>query len=171
MRKFLKHKKSKGTSLAELCVVLGLVSIISLSVISFTTLVSVRSGTSTKRLMSLQDLQLCQEFVSDWVEAMAEENAQLSVEDGHITAVESDTEYTVSLKKGSLVMSFPQDNEVTISIEHITALSFEIMSNENGDIVFCTIEYEINGKTESHTFCIYPHYGSTSQRVISEVGG
>ena len=174
--KHLSHtarNKKKGSSLAEMSVVLAVVSIVALAVVSFTTMVSARSTVSAAKLKMMEDRQLIKVVLEGWLDRAVKANATVTVdENGVISASLSEGELcTVLLEEDRIVAPVPGEDPLFCPINTLTSLTFIEMSHENGDaIYFCTAEYELPNPSggviqRSFTFALNPHIGDAYEEV------
>ena len=68
----LMHRKN-GATLAELCVVLAVITIISVVVVSFSVMVNERIGISTDKLKAMEDITIVEHFIEGWVNTMLQD--------------------------------------------------------------------------------------------------
>ncbi len=156
-------KKGKGSSLAEMCVVVAVIAIVALAVVSFTAMVSSRTSVSATKLKAMEDLELTQSIMEDWIAQM---EPYIIHTDGESLAATVDGEdCTLSLENKVLHVEFPGTEAVELPLEAVEALRFEIEGTSDA-LYFCTIVYQLpNGKKSSveatYTFCVNLREGET----------
>lgn len=167
----LNHKKcksaKKGITLSEMCVVIGIIAIVSVAVVSFTTIASAITKVSAAKEKAAEKINLVENLVEGWVENAVLENAtELQVKDNKLVAKINDKDYIVSFSNNTLKASFSSGNESIISFEEITKIDFQEMRNDSDVIFFCTVTYAIKNSQEieiekTHTFCVNTRLGDT----------
>jgi competence protein ComGC len=163
----------KGSSLAEMCVVLAVVSIVALTVVSFTTMVSARSSVSAAKLKMMEDRQLTKIILESWLNRAVQAEAVVTVDaNGNISASLPEGEpCTVLLEEDRIVAPVPGGDPLSCPINTLTSLAFTQMSHENGDaIYFCTAAYELPNPAggviqRTFTFTLNPHIGDVYEGV------
>ena len=160
--------RKKGMSLAEICVVLAVISIAALMVTSFTVMVGARATVSSARLSTMQDMETTQTLLSNWITRMAIEGAEVDVgAQGELYAQKDGALYTVILEDDALTASLPQGRNVTVPVTVITKLSVEALRSHGDAIYFCTVTYpDPRGGGEELTcvFCINPRVGEKIEK-------
>ena len=159
----------KGVTLAEMCIVLAVVAIVSLSVASFATMAGGRGTAAATKLDAMGDLEIVEAIVESWIlEAAKDPKNEI--------AVVNNREITVSIdgaKKGSIVrsgqtlhISFPGETGAIIyQLKTMKDIAFAAVQNEEktSTIYYCTVTYQYrNGivtKEQTYTFCVYPRVG------------
>ena len=167
------RSEKKGSSLAEMSVVLAVVSIVALAVVSFTTMVGTRSSVSAAKLKMMEDRQLTKIILESWLNRAVQAEAVVTVdENGNISASLPEGEpCTVLLEEDRIVAPVPGEDPLFCPINTLTSLTFIEMSHENGDaIYFCTAAYELPNPSggviqRSFTFALNPHIGDVYEEV------
>lgn len=163
--------KRKGITLSEICIVLAVVSIVSLAVVSFAAMATGRGATGTDKLKVMQDIELLEAMVDNWfneVYVFDENNTlvrpEVVGENSNVLAV---GDKKLWLENGNLYTRFSTEDIRTYRFETVTKLAFEQMKAESGDIIyFCTVTYAYRrGQNtpveETYTFCINPRVGES----------
>lgn len=169
--------KRKGITLSEICIVLAVVSIVSLAVVSFAAMATGRGATGTDKLKVMQDIELLEAMVDNWFDKVYTSNGAVTVEkepeNPEKTYLKAEDGITIRWYSPAMVVVFPGENggeAVTQSFrfETVTKLEFEIMKNaeNNDEIFFCTVTYAYRrGQNtpveETYTFCINPRVGES----------
>ena len=158
-------KWKKGISIAEICIVLAVISIAALMVTSFTVMVGTRSSVSTARLEVMEDLEVAEAVLEGWVDRMTGQNAVFAVdENGQLKAVKDTVDYAVALEDGLLTAPVPDGAPYMIALKTVTAITAEVKFNGQDAIVFCTLTYtDPRGSDEpqTYTFCINSRINET----------
>jgi len=163
----------KGSSLAEMCVVLAVVSIVALAVASFTTMVSARSTVSAAKLKMMEDRQLTKVVLESWLNLAMNADATVEVDaNGNISAsLPQEEPCVVLLDEDRIIAPVPGGEPLFCPINTLTALTFECMVHANGDaIYFCTAAYELPNPAggtiqRTFTFTLNPHIGEVYEEV------
>lgn len=165
------HTPQKGSTLAEMCVVLAVVSIVALAVVSFTTMVSARGTVGAAKLKMMEDRQLIKVVLEGWLNQLTEENTVITADESGLSAAIDGEVFSVTLEEDRLTAAIPNGDPFSCPINTLTSLSFIEMSHENGDaIYFCTAEYELPNPSggviqRSFTFALNPHIGDVYEEV------
>lgn len=164
------HTPKKGSTLAEMCVVLAVVSIVALAVVSFTTMVGARSSVSAAKLKMMEDRQLTKVVLESWLNQLTEENAVITADESGLSAAIDGEVFSVTLEEDRLIADVPNGDPLSCPIHTITGITFDVMSHSGDAIYFCTAEYELpnpNGGViqRSFTFALNPHIGDVYEEV------
>ena len=154
-----KHKK--GMTIAEICIVLAVLSIVSLSIVSFAAMATGRGATSTDKLKVMQDIELLEAMVDNWFNEVytTEDKPEIDTNNGGLLKV-GDTK-SLSWANGNLII----DGIRTYRFETVTGLEFERLNqgdDDDDDIYFCKVTYtyrQNKDKTGYYTFCVNPRVG------------
>ena len=160
----MKKKNRRGVTLAELCIVLAVISIVSTMVVSFSVLVTERSRVSRARLDALNDIRLVESLVEDWIE----DGGEITKYSG-TPSIESSFFITSGLKneEGALIFFDGESlnfGDKAIHLETVKSMVFEVIENEsNTDTLYiCTVTYDTGYEGEkTYTFCVNPYVGET----------
>lgn len=192
-------KRRKGTTLAELCVVLAVIAIVSALVVSFSVLMGQRVALSTTRLNAMNDMESVDAFVEGWLGRMKLLDAELSLEVNEITdditgettkstklkAVKDGREYRLFFAENAfmLIGDLPGGTTMTYTPTVVTGVKFkqvEKVFDETDKLFFCSLTYNLpgvgGGAGEQHTdtFCVNPRvgdaYGSVSDPEDAQGG-
>lgn len=155
----------KGVSIAEMCVVLAIVSIVALTVVSFTTMVSAQSRASATKYNAMEDMELTEAILEDWVDIMLEKNtSSITPGEGSLTARVGAADYSIFVQELQLVAQLPGEVSRTFPLKTVKELRFDTMENTDCALYFCTVVYEVpsytgEGVERTFTFCIQPRIG------------
>jgi len=166
----MKKNKRKGMTLAELCIVMAVVAIVSLSVASFVTMASGRGTAAATKLDAMGDLEDVESIVESWIsEAVKDSENVISI----VAAVDADSneikvktptndEEKISLAGKTLQVSFPGgDEDIYYPTKSIIGLKFsraffteegtlvtddgtnaQIGEAVNNPLYYCTVTYQ-----------------------------
>ncbi|MBE6983291.1 MAG: type II secretion system protein [Ruminococcaceae bacterium] len=155
--------KRKGITLSEICIVLAVVSIVSLAVVSFAAMATGRGATGTDKLKVMQDIELLEAMVDNWFNTVYNSGESAVIDTGE-TSVNNRALY---FENGNLYINTDGKYQ-SYRFETVTKLEFEIMKNaeNNDEIFFCTVTYAYRrGQNtpvdETYTFCINPRVGES----------
>lgn len=174
----MKKNNRKGVTLAEICIVLAVVAIVSLSVASFATMAGGRGTSAATKLDAMGDLEIVEAIVESWIleaannpecvinveildEQKPEKNNKLFSTDKQTSAVKDQ----LWLDGKTLTASFSGEDPVLFVLKSITGLKFEAeQARDDGTVLYyCTVTYQYrNGivtKEQTYTFCVYPRVG------------
>lgn len=144
----MKKCEKRGFTVAELCIVLAVISIVSTVVISFTAMVTQRSKISRAQLSALQDIELIETLVEAHIE-----NGN-NIDD--IVLEENDGVKKIKIGESSVAL----DTVVGISV-----ITLPEQPNPGDDILYiCKVTYQIpyeKNTTHTYTFCVNPYVGET----------
>ena len=152
----LKKRTTRGVTLAELCVVMAVIAIVSTMVVSFTVLMQARTSLIAADRDTIADIGSVESALDRFIRAYDSDEYTLSV-----TSPESKDALTVSKgenKVASLMISLDpegdtaekivitdQAGEITASysLHMVTKLEFEIVSDSGNDsaLVICKVTY------------------------------
>ena len=183
----------KGITLAEMCIVLAVVAIVSLSVASFATMAGGRGTAAATKLDAMGDLEIVEAIVESWileaakdpeynieVEILDEEQNEQQLKNNKLFSVEKGTSTVkdqIWLDGKTLTASFSGEDPILYVLKAITGLHFETETADGDDTVlyYCTVTYQYrNGivtKEQTYTFCVYPRVGEIVSGTNSNTGG
>lgn len=156
----MKTACKRGATLAEMCVVLALVTIIGTMVTSFSVSVSRRTQLSAVRLEMTGDLDAVESIADSWLGQMKLQNAELSVQGNDICA----GLYTLSFRNGVLRGTLPDGKSVTYRSAYVKKMTFSQVEGTTSKLFFCTVTYDMSGLSDDEAeqvqvFCINPRVG------------
>ena len=167
----MKRNKKKGATLAEMCIVMAVVAIVSLSVTSFATMASGRGTAAATKLDAMGDLEIVEAVVESWILEATKEPENITeikaVEGGiSITLSNPNTTASVMFSDHTLNVTFHRESgAVFYRLKSIKNLAFEVeqSSDKTATLYYCTVTYQYrNGivtKDQTYTFCVYPRVG------------
>lgn len=150
------HKR-KGATMAEICIIMAVISIVSMSVVSFITMTSGRSAASIGRLEAIDDLELVETVVDKW---FAQQTEPVGIKDGMV--MEGNLP-AIRIENRVLYVDFQEVGMEDYPLERVKALFFTYEESDTKDDVlyFCTVTYYLKNEDEeqTYTFCINPRVG------------
>lgn len=180
----MKRNKRKGATLAEMCIVMAVVAIVSLSVTSFATMASGRGTAAATKLDAMGDLEIVEAVVESWIlEAAKDPENVINIDpevSNKITATKNDpvTRGSIMFDQQTLNVTFPGVGDAVLyRLKSIVGLEFEAVPNndDSANLYYCTVTYEYrNGivtKEQTYTFCVYPRVGEIVSAPSEPVQG
>ena len=154
------HKR-KGATMAEICIIMAVISIVSMSVVSFITMTSGRSAASIGRLEAIDDLELVETVVDKWF-AQTTQPITIDKDKGMVLVGELPA---IRIENRVLYVDFQGAGMEDYPLERVKALFFTCEESDTKDDVlyFCTVTYYLKNEDEeqTYTFCINPRVGET----------
>ncbi len=173
----LNWKSRRGATLAEIMVALAVVAIMIVMVVSFTLLISERTGASADNLDAQQERVVLKSSVEAWLSAVTKENAVLSLQaadpatlvtDSSVpgltitrsgSKVVTDGGLTLSFAYGALKGQLPDGKTLTVRTESVESMEFHLAkktaAGETEYLLYCVV----TGERGTYTFCVNPHVG------------
>ena len=153
-------RNTRGFTLAELTVVLAVVTIVSTMVVSFVTILTQRNRAAKEMLNTMQDIEVIETMTEAWIEKQIADGYTIdpTLEEGTLCAVK----FEESPRK-----LFWRDHifENTDGLKYSTSstiigVSFDDDGNTN-DFYYVTVTYKLTDKSEeqTYTFCVNPYVG------------
>lgn len=164
-----RKRSTRGVTLAELCIVMAVIAIVSTMVVSFTVLMQARTRVIAADRDTVSDLGTVESVLDRFIRAYDSDEYTLSLYDRITTtdwehpassqtvdkytsiAVLKDENVTAKLKLSidpetekvnAIVITDGSDNvTVTYPLYSVTRVSFVIESNDTSALVICTVEY------------------------------
>lgn len=167
-------KNKKGSTLAELIVVLAIVSILSVMVVSFTAMFSNRAKANRAKMDAINDIILVEHGLENWFSSLTLLGADFSVDDGgNLIATLNENNYSVTLNRamGNLVAQMPDKEPIYCPVSAVTKVSFKYLENAGKTddmlVVYVTYEIPFAGDTKvqefTHVLCVNLHVGDILQ--------
>ena len=139
-----KHNRA-GMSVAELCVVLAVLSIVGTLVVSFSAMVNARASASATKLNAAEDLKMSQTILDAWADHMAGLDAQFTAGDTGLSAIAGGEVYQVTLEDGVLRAALPEGQQLACPVSTAEEFRFQQMTRPGGNpLIFCTLVYSVN---------------------------
>ena len=141
-------KEKRGTTLAELVIVMAIVAVMSVMVVSFSVLCSGWSKIGVQRYQLVQDQRTASQVLHDFVSYFDTADFEFSSTDVHkliaTSRSDSSVSYTLSYENNTLRYTLP-DKEAIYPVGHISNLIFLLQKPLNSDnlLVRCSIYYTL----------------------------
>ena len=149
MKETLKNRR-KGTTIAEICVVLAVITIVSSIVLSFCLMVHHRMLASTRRLQIINEVEAVETMVEAWCDEVLSRGETINAPDNSLLAGSS----TISFKDS--IFNVLLDGETTtLECETISSVVFDLQGAVEDQILFCAVECTFlhsNGSSETETY-------------------
>ena len=158
----------KGFTLAEICVVFAVVSIVAVMVVFFSSYLSKRVKQNDQTVSILYDVNGAESFVEDWVNEFRSNGATFSVENNStIIATLNGEKYTLSYIDKSLVAQF-MDRTDSFKLNQFNSFNVKISTSSQNKIIFiCTLTAPIHNTNNVTvypcTFTVYTMVGNTGE--------
>ena len=149
----------KGASIAEMIIVIAVLSIISTIVVSFIVMSNENIRASNQKVDALNDIAVVESIVESWVKDMNAHGGELKVDDNNSSKIILDV--TPSLWLSFENKEIIRQGDVIYTTSVVENISFEVLSNTNDEqLVLCTIEYKVqisNSKEQKYyySFTVY----------------
>ena len=159
-------KNRKGSSIAELYIIIAVVAIAAVVVISFSMMVGLRSSVAQARTNALSDIRVIQSICATWCDQFTELDATFSSDGNAVYADWEGDSYILSLSRNILSAVMPDGSVQTFECSEGTTLAVSLLTEGNNTLFVFTVSYHVplgNGgtDTETFTFCRDPHAGET----------
>lgn len=155
--KNMPKKVRKGSTLAEICVVLAVVSIVSTVVLSFCMMANRRAVASANRLRIMEERKMIETIVETWCDSMAAEEQDISLEfiNSQITLDRS----------GMLTATMPEGPDIQFKCDAAKTMMFNVIPSENDVLIVCTVEFNAIGadliNPPKYVFVVNPRSGES----------
>ena len=169
--KNMPKKVRKGSTLAEICVVLAVVSIVSTVVLSFCMMANRRAVASANRLRIMEERKMIETIVETWCDSMAAEGKAISLapwSNSWLVAGESPNMNTIVLSgDGMLMAKMPDGSDIQFKFDAAKSLMFNVISHDLSDfeglgeaekkdllndvLIVCTVEFDAVGVEPAYT--------------------
>lgn len=152
-------KSRRGVTMAELVVVLALVSVISVMVFSFIMLIQHRSRANAANDAVRQDREMIEAGVEAWVKKSVEDGATFTYSEGSVYATYNGVQKSLSFNgtdKKLRGFYHPASDMLEIRAQTVTKITFYLMKSSGKNLLFCTVTSEIEdfGGEATYTFCV-----------------
>ncbi len=161
-----RFKDRRGATLAEIMVAVALVSVMIVMAVSFAQLMTQRTQANAANDAVLQDRQKTESVLESWVDILVSQGAVFSVDEedsGLLIATAGEEKYTLRFASEHVIAALPDNGEISLYTETVTEIEFDLMTNGNDFLLFCTVtsENDYVGEELSCTFCVNPRVGET----------
>ena len=137
-------QKRAGMSVAELCVVLAVLSIVGTLVVSFSAMVNARASASATKLNAAEDLKMSQTILQSWADRMTALDAQFTAGEAGLSAIAGGEIYPVTLEDDVLRAAIPEGQQLACPITTAEEFRFQQMTRADGNpLIFCTLVYSV----------------------------
>lgn len=184
--KNMPKKVRKGSTLAEICVVLAVVSIVSTVVLSFCMMANRRAVASANRLRIMEERKMIETIVETWCDSMAAAGKAISLapwSNSWLVAGES----TIALgDDGMLIATMPEGPDIQFKCDAAKSLMFNVISHDLSDfeglgeaekkdllndvLIVCTVEFDAVGVEPAYTpryvFAVNPRIGESINVIL-----
>ena len=153
-------KSRRGVTMAELVVVLALVSVISVMVFSFIMLIQHRSRANAANDAVRQDREMIEAGIEAWVKKSLEDGATFTCPTGASVYANfvGDNSRSLSFNEvdKNLYGYYVNSNRLKISAKSVKDITFYLMDSSGKNLLFCTVTSEIEdfGGEATYTFCV-----------------
>ena len=156
--KFISNKK--GMTIAELCVVLAVIAIVSTIVVSFSVLVHQKTAISNSKVDAVADIRVVENIIDGWIYRQEVLGHNISVE-GDV--VKSSGGYELTFSDNKILGTLPDEKNLWFNTSTIESIEYEIFDKETDVLVVCTINYYVSNGSElvenSYIFCVNQYVG------------
>lgn len=157
----IKNKK-KGITLSEICIVLAVLSIVSLAIVSYAAMATGRGISGADKLKVMQDIELLEAMVDNWFNEAYTGPDSLTVGENKLSVGDKELHY----QGGTLYTKFSDTDLRSYHLETVESLRFEVVKSKDDEIFFCTVTYvyrlgQSKEVEETYTFCINPRVGES----------
>ncbi len=161
-----RFKDRRGATLAEIMVAVALVSVMIVMAVSFAQLMTQRTQANAANDAVLQDRQKTESVLESWVDILVSQGAVFFVDEedsGLLIATAGEEKYTLRFTSEHVIAALPDNGEISLYTETVTEIEFDLMTNGNDFLLFCTVtsENDYVGEELSCTFCVNPRVGET----------
>ena len=159
--KYLFNKK--GMTLAEICIVLAIVAVVSTIVVSFTIMVKQNISMSKSNVDAMSDIKVIESAVEGWVYQQEILGNDLSLEGDFLKGKKGEEEYSLSFVDNTIKGTLPDGKGLEYSANTIKSVKFELYDKKIDTLIICTVNYYVsNGKeleVKSYVFCVNQYIG------------
>lgn len=141
------RKRSKGSTLAELVIVLAVASIISTAVVSYAVMFNKRVKNHNEKLNLMQDMSIAQVFVENWIEDLIVENPTLE-------------NVKFEINDGVLSVEYSEIKK-TVAVKSFSAINISYIENGEDYLYYCTLTHG----AENYIFTVNPRVGESTSSL------
>ena len=165
------RKRSKGSTLAELVIVLAVASIISTAVVSYAVMFNKRVKNHNEKLNLMQDMSIAQVFVENWIEDLTKNGAKaqgvnLEQEEDYTLytlqnfALEANT-YEISIDENGVLKANYSSGEKSVAVKSFSAINISYIENDGDYLYYCTLTHG----AENYIFTVNPRVGESTSSL------
>ncbi len=139
-----RNSNRRGVTLAELCVVMALVAILSMAVVTFCVMISNHTGKMAVDREVKDGISYVDLVLDVWV-SEADGHTITKNNDGQLSVTVDEKEYYLKWENGYIKYMLPNNqSEQKIQCPRILSLTFSVESAENGgtQLISCTVKHE-----------------------------
>lgn len=141
------RRRSKGSTLAELVIVLAVASIISTAVVSYAVMFNKRVKNHNEKLNLMQDMSIAQVFVENWIEDLIVENPTLE-------------NVKFEINDGVLSVEYSEIKK-TVAVKSFSAINISYIENDGDYLYYCTLTHG----AENYIFTVNPRVGESTSSL------
>ena len=143
------RKRSKGSTLAELVIVLAVASIISTAVVSYAVMFNKRVKNHNEKLNLMQDMSIAQVFVENWIEDLIENKVAIVPEN-------------ISIDENGMLTAKYSSGDKSVAVKSFSGINISFINNGDGDyLYYCTLTHG----TENYIFTVNPRVGESTSSL------
>ena len=142
------NKKRRGFTLAELTVVLAVMTVVATLAVTFSSLLSDRRAQSQAGLDAMTDISVAESTIGEWIQS----NAVAMNADGE-AVLTAEGEKNIRAENGRLYI----DGMVVYTFKRVSSITFARQEKDGHTIYFCSAAYTLpkRAETKYYTFCVY----------------
>jgi len=152
----MEKRSKKGFTILELCIVLAILSIISVLTVSFSLVSNKLTKSTTKKFALMQEIDIVQSFLDDWTGDMNLLSKNFFDGD-RLTVQIEESSYYFEIKDGILNFTHPEKQETSFKFDAILSARFEVITKGEQLFFVCHANFD---DQEVFTFFVYPRVGS-----------
>ena len=168
--KNMPKKVRRGSTLAEICVVLAVVAIVSTVVLSFCMMANRRAVASANHLRIMEERKMIETIVETWCDSMAAEGKAISLapySNSTLIADAGGDQCTIALRDGVLTATMPEGPDIQFKCDAAKTMMFNVISHDLSDfeglgeaekkdllndvLIVCTVEFDAIGVDSAYT--------------------
>ncbi|MBR2902953.1 MAG: hypothetical protein IKC38_07100 [Clostridia bacterium] len=131
----------RGSTIAELTIVLAVVTIVASLVVSFTLLITNRSMISNCKLQMMEDSNIVTSALNYWLGYMEEKEVPVLASEGGLVATINEETCAIFIQDGLLVLNTPEKN-LRYDLGTMDCMEIHMETKPDGDtIYFCMVYY------------------------------
>ncbi|MBR2472968.1 MAG: type II secretion system protein [Clostridia bacterium] len=166
------NRNRRGFTLAELAIVIALIAIVLAMVTSFIVMIDSSRDLSQVKLEAMQNISVAEAIIERFITDAENNGGTVAFEDKCSDSPENEEYYRLKNSEGKILFfdkgihalvstANEEGKENTLTtLDTVKDIRFRVISNESDRLYYCTITYDIGGKsTQEYTFCVNPHAG------------
>ena len=157
-----------GATVAEICVVLAIISVVSLIVVSFCASVDRRSDSASFQLGVMNDLEGIESLTEEWSDRVTAAKATIKCnnsggDDSLVYAVSGEEVYSILFSDGVMRAECPNGEMLSYECKSVKSMVFYVERREGDEdfLLFCKVIFSALGdiSEKEYTFCINSRIG------------